>query len=106
MFIHLGSYSVKGMEASWPLAWGQISYAGYAALAERFNPSRYNPAAWAALVQAAGARYAVPTTKHHQGLALFDTQLSHYSPPRPPARPDLVAPHVVALPAPLLPTGL
>jgi len=37
MFIHLGSYSLKGMEASWPLAWGQISYADYEALAEHIT---------------------------------------------------------------------
>ena len=96
MFIHWGSFSVKGMEASWPLAWGEISYAGYAALAERFNPSRYNPAAWAGLAQAAGVRYAVLTTKHHDGLALFDTQLSDYSAPRRAAGRDLVAPYVEA----------
>jgi alpha-L-fucosidase len=33
LFIHWGSFSVKGMEASWPLAWGEISYADYDALA-------------------------------------------------------------------------
>ncbi len=97
LFIHWGSFSVRGMEASWPLAWGEITYAAYDALAEGFNPSRYDPAAWAALAQAAGARYAVLTTKHHDGLALFDTQLSDYSAPRCAAGRDLVTPYVAAM---------
>jgi alpha-L-fucosidase len=105
LFIHWGSFSVKGMEASWPLAWGEISYAGYEALAERFNPSRYNAEAWAALAQAAGARYAVLTTKHHDGLALFDTQLSDYSTARRAAGRDLVAPYVEAFRAAGLKVG-
>ena len=105
MFIHFGSYSVRGMEASWPLAWGQISYTDYVALAERFNPSRYNPAAWAALAQAAGVRYAVFTTKHHDGLALFDTQLSDYSTTHRAAGRDLVAPYVEAFRAAGLKVG-
>src|SRR5258707_11470949 len=95
-FIHWGSYSLRGMEASWPLVWGQITHGDYEALAGRFTPSRYDPAAWAALAVAAGARYAVLTTKHHDGFALFDTQLSDYSALRRAAGRDLVRPYVEA----------
>jgi len=35
MFIHWGSYSLKGFEASWPLIYGDIAYADYDALADR-----------------------------------------------------------------------
>jgi alpha-L-fucosidase len=84
------------MEASWPLVWGQITHGDYEALAERFNPSRYDPAAWAALAVAAGVRYAVLTTKHHDGFALYDTQLSDYSAPRRAAGRDLIRPYVEA----------
>lgn len=96
MFIHWGSYSLKGFEASWPLVRGEISHADYDALADQFDPQRYDPAAWAALAKAAGMRYAVLTTKHHDGFALFDTRLSDYSAPQRAAGRDLVREYVDA----------
>ena len=96
MFVHWGPYSLKGFEASWPLVWGQISYADYHALADRFAPRRYDPRRWAELARAAGMRYAVLTSKHHDGYALFDTALSDYSAPKTAAGRDLVRPFVEA----------
>lgn len=96
LFIHWGSYAVRGFEASWPLVRGDIAYAEYDALADRFAPRRYDPAAWAELAAAAGAKYAVLTTKHHDGFALYDTQLGDYSAPRRAAGRDLVGPYVDA----------
>lgn len=105
LFLHWGSYSVRGFEASWPLVWGDISYADYDALADRFNPQRYDPNSWAILAKAAGVRYAVLTTKHHDGFALYDTQLSTYSAPRRAAGRDLVRPYVDAFRAAGLKVG-
>lgn len=96
LFIHWGSYSIKGIEASWPLVRGEISGSDYEKLADRFNPQRYDPVAWAELAREAGMRYAILTTKHHDGFALFDTQLSDYSAPRRAAGRDLVRPFVEA----------
>jgi alpha-L-fucosidase len=96
MFIHWGSYCVKGFEASWPLVRGEISHSDYEALATRFNPQRYDPAAWAELAKAVGMRYAILTTKHHDGFALYDTQLSDYSAPNWAAGRDLIRPYVEA----------
>ncbi|HEV2127533.1 MAG TPA: alpha-L-fucosidase, partial [Thermomicrobiales bacterium] len=96
MFIHWGSYSTKGFEASWPLVRGEISYDEYEAMADRFNPQRYGPAEWAELAKAAGMRYAILTTKHHDGFALYDTQLSDYSAPNRAAGRDLIRPYVEA----------
>lgn len=97
MFIHWGSYAVKGFEASWPLVWNDISYADYEALADKFDPQNYDPKEWAALAKAAGMRYVVLTTKHHDGLALFDTKLSDYSTVHRAAKRDLIRPYVEAL---------
>lgn len=96
LFLHWGSYALKGFEASWPLVRGEISYADYDALADRFDPQKYDPVVWAGLAKAAGMRYAVLTTKHHDGFALYDTQLSDYSAPRRAAGRDLVTPYVEA----------
>jgi len=97
LFVHWGSYSLKGFEASWPLVWGEISYEEYAALAREFNPTKYDPTEWAALAKAAGMRYVVLTTKHHDGYALFDTALSDYSAPKTAPGRDLVREYVDAV---------
>lgn len=96
LFMHWGSYTIKGFEASWPLVYGDISYTEYDALADQFNPQRYDPAAWAALAKAAGVRYAVLTSKHHDGYALYDTHLNDYSAPQRAAGRDLLTPYVEA----------
>jgi alpha-L-fucosidase len=90
LFIHWGSYSVWGFEASWPLQQGLISWDEYEALADRFVPEHYDPRQWAALAREAGFRYAMFTTKHHDGFAMFDTDLSDYSAPKRAAGRDFV----------------
>lgn len=96
MFIHWGSYSVRGIEASWPLFHGDVQWHAYEDLADRFDPVDYDPDAWMQLARSAGARYAILTTKHHDGFALWDTKLSDYSAVHRAAGRDLVRPYVEA----------
>jgi alpha-L-fucosidase len=63
-----------------------------------FTASKYDPTAWANLFKEAGARYTVITTKHHDGVALWDTKEKHYDVIRnTPAKKDLIDPLVNAL---------
>jgi alpha-L-fucosidase len=63
-----------------------------------FTASKYDPTAWANLFKEAGARYTVITTKHHDGVALWDTKEKHYDVIRnTPAKRDLIDPLVNAL---------
>ncbi|WP_375425414.1 alpha-L-fucosidase [uncultured Friedmanniella sp.] len=39
---------------------------------DAWKVSRFDPAAWAQLFADAGAAYVIPTTKHHDGIALWD----------------------------------
>jgi len=39
-----------------------------------FAAENYNPIAWAQLIKESGAKYCVITTKHHDGLSLYDTK--------------------------------
>ena len=39
---------------------------------DRWDTSAFDPAAWADLFRRAGAAYVVPTTKHHDGVTLWD----------------------------------
>jgi alpha-L-fucosidase len=79
MFIHWGPYSLKGVEASWPLYGGSVPRAEYEALPQRFNPTKLDAPAIARLARRAGMKYLVFTSKHHDGFAMYDTALSDYS---------------------------
>lgn len=96
LFIHWGSYTIRGFEASWPLIHDDISWETYDGLADQFDPQRYDPVAWAALAKQAGVRYAILTSKHHDGFALFETKLDPYSAPNRAAGRDLVRAYVDA----------
>ena len=49
--------------------WGDAPYDDFL---DAWTAERFDPAAWAALFAEAGASYVVPTTKHHDGIALWD----------------------------------
>ena len=94
MFIHWGPYSLASVEASWPIMrpanWG-ISEAEYRALPARFNPVKFDAAAWVRLAQAAGQRYMVLTSKHHDGFAMYDSMFTDYKITKTPYGKDVSA---------------
>ena len=97
LFIHYGIYAVKGVAESWSFYNGQISYEEYMEQAEGFTASRLDMKDWAELAVTAGAKYAVFTTKHHDGMALFDTKYSELNIlKKTPAKRDLVKEYVEA----------
>lgn len=107
IFIHWGIYSVKGIPESWSFFNGQISYEDYMKQCDGFTAANYDPETWADLFARAGARYAVLTSKHHDGVALFDTKLSDRSVvKKTPAGRDLIRPYCDALRAKGLKVGL
>jgi alpha-L-fucosidase len=98
IFIHWGIYAVKGTDESWAFFNNKISWPDYMAQMKGFTASRYNPEAWAALIQESGARYAVLTTKHHDGVALWNTKQQHYDVvDNTPAKRELLTPFYNAL---------
>lgn len=98
IFIHWGIYDVNGIDESWSFHNRKISYADYMKQMNGFTASKYNPQEWAALIKESGARYAVLTTKHHDGVALWPTAQNHFSVVKnTPAKRDLVKPFFEAL---------
>jgi alpha-L-fucosidase len=49
-----------------------FSDAPYDDFLDQWTASKFDPAAWARLFAEAGASYVIPTTKHHDGVALWD----------------------------------
>ncbi|VGO18681.1 alpha-L-fucosidase [Pontiella sulfatireligans] len=59
---------------------GKIDQATYAAeCASKFNPVDFNAEEWVKLIKAAGMRYLVITAKHHDGFAMYDSQVSDWN---------------------------
>lgn len=91
LFMHWGTYSIWGEVESWsicPVDWvvrkGPYSddyntyKKTYEELQHSFNPVDFNPEKWVKAAKAAGMRYVVFTTKHHDGFCMFDTKETDY----------------------------
>ncbi len=98
IFIHWGMYSVNGIGESWSFHNKEISHADYLKQMKGFTASNYKPDEWAALIKESGSRYAVITTKHHDGMALWPTKQNHLNVMKnTPAKKDLLKPFYEAL---------
>lgn len=95
IFIHWGIYAVNGIDESWSFYNEQISYDDYMKQLDGFTAENYDPRQWVKLIKDSGARYAVLTSKHHDGVALWETKQSRLNTvDTTPARADLVKPFV------------
>lgn len=93
IFIHWGIYSVNGIDESWSFYNGYISYPDYLKQLNGFTAAKYNPGEWASLIKESGAKYAVITSKHHDGVALWDSKAGDLTVvKKTPAARDLIAP--------------
>jgi alpha-L-fucosidase len=84
LFVHWGIASVKGLNISWSMIEGlggkhaQITPNEYFALAKDFNPTQYDPEKWMKAAKAAGFTYAVLTTRHHEGFAMWPSNFGDF----------------------------
>jgi len=91
MFIHWGVYSgAEGIwkeeklrndndYAEWIYYRNRISREEYLNLLDRFDWERIDPETWVLLAREAGMKYVTITAKHHDGFALWDSQVSDYN---------------------------
>lgn len=90
VLFHWGLYSVPGIVESWQICsedWisrpAEFTYEGYKqwywGLANVFNPSNFNPEQWAEVMEDAGMKYMIFTTKHHDGFCMFDSKYTDFS---------------------------
>jgi alpha-L-fucosidase len=98
IFIHWGIYAVNGIDESWAFYNELIGYDDYMKQLQGFTASAYDPDKWVSLIRESGARYAVLTSKHHDGVALWDTRMSRLNTvDSTPAGRDLIKPFVKSL---------
>ena len=105
MFVHWGPYAVYG-RGEQVLFREHLDVREYEAAACRWNPGQFDATAWAATAKRAGMRYAVLTTRHHDGYCLWDSQVTDYTSARQAPGQDFVREYVEAFRAAGLRVGL
>ena len=78
MFIHYGLYASLGT-GEWSQANENYTVAEYEKLAKTFAPKEGCCDEWCALAKNMGARYAVMTTRHHEGFSLWNSKVNPYN---------------------------
>jgi len=108
IFIHWGIYSVKGIPESWSFFNNYLSHEAYMSQLAEFTAAQYDPEEWVDLIAESGAQYAVIASKHHDGVALWDSQIENAITIKQhgAAQRDVLSPFVSSLQAKGLKTGL
>lgn len=105
MFIHWGLYSIPA-RGEWVKTQERTTTEDYQKYFDEFNPVDYDPKKWAKLAKQAGMKYAVLTSKHHDGFCLFDSKLTDYKCTNTKAGRDLVREYLEAFRAEGIKVGL
>ena len=106
IFIHWGVYSVPAFGSEWYprdmyrpgsdeykhhlVTYGTLEKFGYKDFIPMFKAEKFDPAAWAHLFKQSGARYVVPVFEHHDGFAMYDSDLSDWTAAKMGPHRDLV----------------
>ena len=101
LFVHWGPVSLKGTEIGWSRGGerrgrggtGTIPAEVYDNLYREFNPVEFDADEWVSIAKAAGMKYIVFTSKHHDGFSMFDSEATDYkiTSPESPYGRDVVA---------------
>lgn len=89
LFIHWGIYA-QAARHEWVKMNERISNEEYQKYAEIFNPDLFDPHEWAKKAKASGMKYAVITTKHHDGFCLFESDYTDYHIMNTPYGKDII----------------
>ncbi len=89
MFIHWGLYA-QAARHEWVKKRERIPDEDYQKYFEQFNPDLFDPADWAKKAKAAGMKYAVITSKHHEGFCMFESEHTDYNIMNTPYGKDII----------------
>ena len=97
MFIHWGLYAFMG-KGEWVMYNQPVDKDDYRKLMNSFTAEQFDAGKWASAAKAAGMKYMVLTTRHHDGFSLWDSAASHeqFTSMHTPARRDFVREYVEA----------
>lgn len=89
LFLHFGLYSCAARH-EWIMTRERRTVEDYSRYLRYFDPDLCDMRRWAREAKQAGMKYAVLTTKHHEGFCLFDTKYTEYNSMNSPAARDFV----------------
>jgi len=89
MFIHWGLYS-EAARHEWVKKRERMTNEQYQKYFDFFDPDMFNPHEWAKMAREAGMKYAVITTKHHEGFCMFDSKYTDYKVTNTPYGKDII----------------
>jgi len=104
MFIHWGLYA-QAARHEWVKKHERINNEQYQKYFDIFNPDMFNPHEWAKMAKEAGMKYAVITSKHHEGFCMFDSKYTDYKITNTPYNKDIIKEWVEAFRAEGLKVG-
>ncbi len=106
IFIHWGVYSVPAYGTEWYSrnmyvegtneykhhreTWGDHTEFGYKDFIPLFKGEKFNAGEWASLFRQAGAKYVVPVAEHHDGFAMYDSELNEWNAVRMGPKRDVI----------------
>jgi alpha-L-fucosidase len=105
LFIHWGPYAAYG-RGEQVLFREHLDQREYEQNACAWNPADFDATQWAKIAVEGGFKYAVLTTRHHDGYCMWDSQYTEYSSARQTPRRDFVREYVEAFRAAGLRVGL
>lgn len=94
-----GLYAIPGGEwngkiyrgaAEWLQQWAKIPTAEWKALANQWNPGKFNAQEWVDLMKTMGVKYVKITTKFHDGFCLWPSKYSDFTIANTPYQKDLL----------------
>jgi len=108
IFIHWGIYSVNGISESWSFFNNYINHDNYMKQLDGFTAANYRPEEWVKLIKESGAKYTVITTKHHDGVSLWNTKAIDATTTlkQSAAKKDVITPFIKAVKKSGLKTGI
>jgi len=89
MFVHWGPVSIKGTEIGWSRG-REWPVEEYDALYKQFNPVKFDALEWVRIAKAAGMKYIVFTSKHHDGFCMWDTKYTDFNIMNSPFKRDVM----------------
>jgi alpha-L-fucosidase len=106
IFIHWGVYAVPAFANEWyPRhmyikdqpeykhhleTYGPHTEFGYKDFIPMFKAEKFDPQAWAELFKQAGARFVMPVAEHHDGFAMYDSDVSDWTAAKMGPKRDLI----------------
>jgi alpha-L-fucosidase len=106
IFIHWGVYAVPAFGSEWYprnmyqqgskeyehhiATYGEHTKFGYKDFIPMFKAEKFDAAEWAKLFKDAGAKYVVPVAEHHDGFALYDSDLNKWNAVKMGPKKDII----------------